>query len=191
MKPVKSFRHSVLFPASSRQKILDVLCDFPEKEFSLSDLAKESRVAKPHMNEVLRDLESRELIKIVKLSKIWRISANISNERFREYKLTTNLLKLYGSELVNFLNWKFENPKAIILFGSYRKGEDISSSDIDIAVETEDDYHTVSPEGISVFEAKLKRKIQIHLFNRNSIDINVFSNIANGIVLSGFLEVKD
>jgi hypothetical protein len=30
----------------------------------------------------------------------------------------------------------------------------------------------------------------LHIFNRNNIDDNLFNNIANGILLWGFLEVK-
>jgi len=32
--------------------------------------------------------------------------------------------------------------------------------------------------------------VNLHIFSRNKIDINLFSNIVNGIVLEGFLEAK-
>ena len=32
-------------------------------------------------------------------------------------------------------------------------------------------------------------KVNLHIFSRNKIDLNLFANIANGIILSGFLEV--
>jgi len=78
------------------------------------------------------------------------------------------------------------------LFGSFRKGEDLSNSDIDIAIESEDceDYKIVALRELSAQEKEINRKIQIHLFNRNSIDNGVFNNIANGILLWGFLEVN-
>ena len=83
-------------------------------------------------------------------------------------------------------------PRAIILFGSFRKGEDISTSDIDIAIEMDDEqeHRVVRHKNLEEFEKEIKRNIQIHLFNRNNTDINVFNNIANGILLFGFLEVK-
>ena len=40
------------------------------------------------------------------------------------------------------------------------------------------------------FENDLERNIQIHFFSKKSIDNNLFNNIANGIVLYGFLEVN-
>ena len=32
--------------------------------------------------------------------------------------------------------------------------------------------------------------VNLYIFSRNKIDLNLFSNIANGIVLEGFLEVR-
>jgi predicted nucleotidyltransferase len=86
----------------------------------------------------------------------------------------------------------FKNPKAIVLFGSFRKGEDLSNSDIDIAIESDEvkEYQTIGLRELSEFEQFFRKKIQIHLFNRESADIGVFNNIANGILLWGFLEVK-
>ena len=40
------------------------------------------------------------------------------------------------------------------------------------------------------FEKMIKRHIQLHMFNRKNVDLHVFNNIANGIVLAGFLEVR-
>ena len=94
--------------------------------------------------------------------------------------------------MIEFIDEYFHNPKSIVLFGSFRKGEDISNSDIDIAVENDDfkKYKTTSLRELSKFEKVIGRNIQIHLFNRKNVDINLFNNITNGIVLSGFLEVN-
>ncbi len=128
-----------------------------------------------------------------KLSKIWRLKANRENFGFQKNKIIYNLSFIYNSGLVDFLVGKYNNPKAIILFGSFRRGEDDSYSDIDIAIEVEKnkEYETKIVEELSVFEKSINRKIQIHEFNKKNIDINVFNNIANGIVLFGFLEVKN
>jgi hypothetical protein len=32
--------------------------------------------------------------------------------------------------------------------------------------------------------------VNLHLFTRNRVDLNLFANIANGIVLEGFLEAR-
>jgi predicted nucleotidyltransferase len=84
------------------------------------------------------------------------------------------------------------NSRAVVLFGSYRKGDDIETSDIDIAVEVIGDAEMkIMPLGaIPQLGYRKKVPVNIHIFSRNKIDINLFANIANGIVLEGFLEVR-
>ncbi|MBI2971786.1 MAG: nucleotidyltransferase domain-containing protein [Candidatus Aenigmarchaeota archaeon] len=178
-------------------RILGTLCDFPEKEFSLSDLAKEAEVAKANIGKILDILQKNDFVEITKLTKIWRIKANQKNWNFVKFKIVRNLDAMYHSGIIEFLADRYRNPKSIVLFGSFRRGEDISSSDVDIAVETDevDEYkvltlsHIAGLDNTEQFEKKIKRKIQIHLFSRKVVDINVFNNIANGIVLYGFLVV--
>ena len=192
MKPQVTKKYLNLITDSSRQRVFEVLFRYPEKEFSLSDLAKESGVAKPHIGSILAELERLEFITITKLTTIWRIKANQQSYNFIKSKIVYNLNFIYQSGLVEFLDDSFGHPKAIVLFGSFRKGEDISTSDIDIAIETEEGkpYETIGLSTLAPFEREIDRKIQVHLFNRQHIDIHVFNNIANGIVLLGFLEVK-
>ncbi len=192
MKPIVTKKYQKNMTASSLQRVMEVFFKYPEKEFSLSELAKEASVAKPHIGIILDELLRDGFIEITKLTKIWRITAKRRNWFFIRNKILYNLNFVYQSGLVEFLNDRFQNPKAIILFGSFRKGEDLSSSDIDIAIETEltKEYQTTRLPELREFEALIHRPIQIHLFNREDIDINVFNSIANGIVLLGFLEVR-
>ncbi len=192
MKPIVTKKLLMFYIETARQKVWSVFLKYPEKEFSLSDIAKEAGVAKAHIGEILDEFYSSGLISITKLSNIWRIKANQESPEFIKSKIIHNLNFVYQSGLVEFLNEHFNNPKAVILFGSFRKGDDISTSDIDIALETDEveEYKTVTTTKLIEFEKLINRKIQLHLFNRKIIDINVFNNIANGIVLSGFLEVK-
>lgn len=191
-KPFSSKKEQLLDLETAKQKVLRVLFQSPEKEFSLSDLAKEAKVKKSNIGRILEKLKEIEFIEIISLKNIWRIKANQRNWYFMKSKIIHNLNLVYLSGLVEFLNEHFKNPKAIILFGSFRNGDDISNSDIDIAIETDEiqDYQIIGLRELTDFEEEIGRKIQIHLFNRKNIDLNVFNNIANGIVLLGFLEVK-
>jgi predicted nucleotidyltransferase len=190
-EPIVTKKYLKLITETSTQRILEVFYLYPDKEFSLSDIAREASVAKPHVGRILQNLVNINFIKIEKLSKIWRIKANSQNQNFTKSKIIFNLNFIFQSGLVEFLNEEFRHPKSIILFGSFRKGEDISTSDIDIAIEAEDleEYKIVNNPKLAPFEKEIKRKIQLHLFNKKTADINVFNNIANGVVLTGFLEV--
>lgn len=192
IKPIIHKKALILYEETAKNRIMKVLFKYPEKEFSLSDLAKEAEVAKANIGSILKGFQQEELINIEKLSKIWRIKANQTNQAYIRSKIIYNLNFIYKSGLIEFLIDHFKNPKAIILFGSFRKGEDISSSDIDIAIESDEinEYTNIKLDELSEFEKFIERRIQIHLFNRKDIDINVFNNIANGLVLWGFLGVK-
>lgn len=201
-KPISLKKEHKLYNVeTARQKVIEVLFRYPEKEFSLSDLAKEAGAAKANMGMIIDEFISVGLIEVEKLTKIWRIRANTRHPDFINGKILYNLSQIYNSNVVSFLDDCFGNPRAIVLFGSFRKGEDNSSSDIDIAIETDDtsEYQSKNlkdfagkglKKDVEKFEEDIGRKVQIHLFSRKAVDMNVFNNIANGIVLSGFLEVK-
>jgi len=192
VKPIVHKKYLKLYEETAKNKIIGVLFKYPEKEFSLSDLAREAGVAKANIGNILKEFQEVGLITIEKLSKIWRIKSNQTNWLYIRSKIVYNLNFVYGSGLVEFLIDFFKNPKAIVLFGSFRKGEDLSNSDIDIAIESDEakGYQVIGLQELSGFESIIGRKIQVHLFKRESIDIGVFNNIANGILLWGFLEVN-
>ena len=192
IKPIVHKKYLKLYEETAKNKIIEVLFRYPEKEFSLSDLAREAGVAKANIGGILEEFREAGLINIEKLSKIWRIKSNQTNLLYIKSKIIHNLNFVYKSGLVEFLVDFFKNPKAIVLFGSFRKGEDLSNSDIDIAIETSEanKYEIIGLRELVEFEKIIGRKIQIHLFSRENVDIWVFNNIANGILLWGFLEVK-
>ena len=104
-----------LYEETAKNKILKVLFRYPEKEFSLSDLAKEAGVAKANIGSILKEFGEAGLINIEKLSKIWRIKANQTNLLYIRSKIVHNLNFVYKSGLVEFLVDFFKNPKAIVL----------------------------------------------------------------------------
>lgn len=192
VKPIVHKKYLKLYEETAKNKVIEVLFRYPEKEFSLSDLAREAGVAKANIGNILAEFQEFGLVNIEKLSKIWRIKANQTNWLYVRSKIVYNLNFVYRSGLVEFLVDFFKNPKAVILFGSFRKGEDLSNSDIDIAIESNEvkEYKIIGLRELSEFESILHRRIQIHLFNRERIDLGVFNNMANGILLWGFLEVN-
>ncbi|MBI3051615.1 MarR family transcriptional regulator [Candidatus Woesearchaeota archaeon] len=186
-----------LIKRESIERLLQYLYTFPEREMSLSDLSKETGISKSTVSRLIGILQEAGIIEVIKLNTIHRIKANLNEFSYTKRKIAYNLSIVYESGLVEWLlAWANErglHPKAVIVFGSFRNGDDISTSDIDLAVEVIDDagpqhFELVDKDGKSV--TVLDRKIQLHIFKRSDIDINFFNNVANGIVLHGFLEVK-
>ncbi len=177
----------LLFVETSKQKILETLFRFPEKEFTLSELATLGGVAKQNMTAIVKRLIQENLILVKRIGRIWRIRAYTDHKHFKNMKRIYNLYLLYESELLEEINKKYPHPRSVILFGSYGRGDDESTSDIDIAIELDKKQEY---EIQKMKNKNLGKTIQIHLFHRTMIDKNLFSAIANGILLSGFLEVK-
>lgn len=174
------------------QKVLYWFFSFPEKEITLTDLSEVVQISKTTAHRVVKRLEKEGFLKIETLGRIWRIFCDQNHEFNFSKKLTFNLSMIYQSNILNEIKKIINNPRAIILFGSYRRGDDSDSSDIDIAVEVIDEQDlTIIPLGIiKQFGYRKNVKVNLHVFTRDNVDINLFSNIANGILLDGFLEVS-
>ena len=174
------------------QKTLYWFFAFPDHEMSLSDLASELRISKTTTNHIVKKLVDDKFLLVTVLGRTWRIVCNKFHHYHTTIKIGYNLNTIYSCGIIEEIHKKLDPPRAIILFGSYRKGDDNEKSDMDIAVEVLDG------EGLRIVELgflptvgyRKNIRVNLHIFSRNRIDINLFSNIANGIVLEGFLEVR-
>jgi predicted nucleotidyltransferase len=135
---------------------------------------------------------NENFLNIEKIGKTWRITANQKHLYFITRKIPYNLQLVYGSNIVEHVYKAIPNAKAIILFGSYRWGSDNENSDVDIAVEVlnNEELRIFTLGIIKEFGLRKNIKINLHIFSKNKIDLNLLANIANGIILDGFFEVK-
>ena len=174
------------------QKMLLWFFSYPTKEISLNDLSTSIKISKTTANRVVTQLVEEGFLKKEILGKIWRISCNQTHLYNYSLKITNNLRMIYESGIISKIHELIPNPITIILFGSYRKGDDTEKSDIDIAVEVLDNEELRMHQlGIvPQFGYRINVPVNLHIFSRNKIDLNLFANIANGIVLEGFLEVR-
>jgi predicted nucleotidyltransferase len=175
-----------------RNRIMELLFRHPNREFSLSEIAKEARVSKSAASRIVGALRKNGFISVIDLKVVYRIRANVENQRYKKEKVAFNLSEVIRSEIVDVLVEKYHAPNAIVLFGSFRKGEDTEGSDIDIAVEVPGKKEIEIIGGLKEFgdfEARMGRKISVHVFSRMAVDKNLLANIMNGVLLYGFLEV--
>ena len=172
-------------------KIMHWFFAYPNIEMSLNDISQELKISKTTANRVVMQLLDEGFLKKEVLGRIWRISCNLEHAYNLTRKISHNLSIVYESGILDEIHKLIPNSRAIVLFGSYRKGDDTEESDIHIAVEVLDN------EAVRIIELGILpqlgyRKnvmVNLNIYSRNKIDLNMFSNIANGIVLEGFLEV--
>ena len=178
-------------------KVLQWFFSYPSNEIGLNDLSAALSVAKTTAKRVVLQLEKETFLRKEVLGKIWRISCNQNHNYNSSKKIAYNLMMIYNSTIIENVHELVQSefgqtPRAIILFGSYRKGDDNEKSDIDIAVEVLDTKN-LKIYKLGEFQKFGYRKnvtVNVHTFSRTKIDINLFANIVNGIVLEGFLEVR-
>ncbi|HII15546.1 MAG TPA: hypothetical protein HA362_04505 [Nanoarchaeota archaeon] len=110
--------------------------------------------------------------------------ANRHSALFRYGKTHALLEKIYESGLIGHLEKELE-PKAIVLFGSVRKGTYHEKSDIDIFVQAKK-----RKMDLPYYEKKLKHRISLFFEESpQQLSRGLLQNIYNGIVLSGELEL--
>jgi len=165
-------------------KVMKLFFDSPEKKFYLREISRATGLSPPGVLKIVRRLEKEGLLFRERTKVVGNISAN-KNEKFFCLKRCYNLFMLFDSGLVKFLRDAYEEPEAIIVFGSYARGEDISTSDVDIAIITKKKVDL----DVKKFERILKKRISVYEVELSECKAEFLNNLANGIVLYGALEV--
>ena len=151
-----------------------------------------TKISKTSAKKAVLRLEKEKFLNREEIGKTWRITANSGHTYLLTRKVPRALQLIYESGAVDLIREKYPSAKAIVLFGSFRNGSDNEKSDIDLAVEILENKEPKT-EQLGIIESlEYRSKVQVNLFifSRNKIDINLFNNIANGIILDGFLEVR-
>lgn len=165
--------------------VLELFFDNPEDALHIREIARQTKL---HPNTVLRDigLLVKEGLLIKRETRaVTEVRANRDSELFYRLKKLYNLRKLYLSEFVDFLYKEYAAPEVIVLFGSYSRGEDTKKSDVDIAIVTKKQLSL----DLGKFRELLKRDIQLHEISLEKVSKNFKANLANGIVLKGYLNI--
>lgn len=160
-------------------KVLKVFFEEPNEIHFIKEISRKINLAHTSVRLIIKDLISENLILKKKSKPFDGYVANRENDDFIYYKKIYNLFSLneLKKELIETIA-----PNAIVLFGSYSKGEDIESSDIDILILSKSKKEI----NVSNFEKKLKRMINImQINNLSKLDKNIIKKINNGIILYG------
>ena len=166
---------------NNKYRILELFFDSPTKKFQLREI---SRLVKLGLLSVINHIKYLEKEKFIKKEEgnIYPYYSAKKTIKFKIYKKTNMIIRLYEIGLIEFLEDKF-SPEVIVLFGSASRGEDIEESDIDLFIIGKEDK--IELKG---FERKLKRRINL-FFEKGIEDLpkELRNNVVNGVVLSGYL----
>jgi predicted nucleotidyltransferase len=158
--------------------------DSPEKSFHIREIARLTGLSAPGVIKILKKLKEENLLESERDKVVENVRVTKS-QKFFLTKKSNNTLSLFDSGLISYLKDKYEEPEAIVVFGSYSRGEDNSGSDIDIAVVTKKEMDL----DLKQFEEYLRRKVSIYEIQVDSSEKEFLNNLANGTVVYGFLRV--
>lgn len=165
--------------------IFSLLCQRAGEKLSQREIAKILDVSPTAIGNSIKELKDSKLVKVEKTKTINFISFNRDEQKAAELKRVENLKSVCLSGLSDYVHTELAGG-TIILFGSYSKGEDITNSDIDLAVieRKEKKLH------LEEYERILHRKINLHFYKSwKEIHQHLRNNILNGIVLHGSVEL--
>jgi predicted DNA-binding transcriptional regulator len=176
----------------ARQKILAWFFAFPTQEIGLTELAIKTSVAKTTAHTVIESLLKERFLSRKVVGKSWLLRCEPKHPYNFSKKILLHMEMIYQGGILTHIHSMIPHTRAIILFGSYRKGDDTEKSDMDIAVEILGNYppKILQAGTLPAFGYRKDIPLTLYVFTRKKIDPNLFANIANGIVLDGFLEVR-
>lgn len=168
-----------------QQEIFSVLCLHAGKKLSQRDIAKKIKASPTAVANSLKKLKEEHLVTIEKTKTINFVALNRDEKRVIELKRVENLKNMYLSGLSDYLYRELPGA-TIILFGSYSRGEDTETSDIDVAVIGKKNKLL----NVTLFEQMLQREITLHFYNAfTEIQQHLRNNLLNGILLHGGIEL--
>ena len=156
----------------------------PMSKFGIRELGRETGFDTKTVMKYLQKLVARKVIlRKDEKGHFPRFEANRLSQLYQFEKGHVLMKKIIESNVLDFLEKKCR-PKAIVLFGSVRKGTYHEKSDIDLFIQAQ--YKRLD---VSDFEKKIGHKISL-LFEEDirSLNKGLIENLYNGEVVSGKLE---
>lgn len=172
-----------MFKKYNKYNLLRVFLFNSTESFRIRELSRKINLAPQSIMNYLKELEKEGLITIYKKEGIPFYQAQRDSPQFKRYQRISIQYELYSSGLIDFL-WEKTNPEAIILYGSYLKGDAIESSDIDLFL--------VCPQeeiDLSHYEKKIGKQIHLLMNPLKKIPDELKKNLINGIILEGYLNI--
>lgn len=169
------------FVTETSWKVLNFLAGDPQREFFQREVAVGAGVSIGSVNQILRMLSEKEMVKAIRRGKMIFYKYNLQSPLARQLKVLLNVAEL--DDLVRRLR---DISKRILLFGSCAEGSDVKESDIDLFILSEDQR---AARRMISREAKAERRIAPIILNGVEFsemkrrDKPLYDQISKGLVL--------
>lgn len=169
-----------------KKKIKEHFLENPTEKLRVREIERKLDLSLPSVIRYCKELTKEGILRTEEIGSVVFYTADRTNSKYLLEKKLYNIRKFYKSGIIDYLKHELSNP-AVVLFGSYAKGEDIEKSDIDLYIETPSKKEL----NLEDFENRLKRKIQV-LRSKSLKEIknpHLANNIINSITVNSYVEV--
>ena len=158
----------------------------PTIRLRVRQIERKLKVSLPSVIRYTKELEKEGVLKTTDIAGVRTYSADRVSKTYLTEKKLFNIHQIIASGLLDFITAELSNP-LVVVFGSYREGEDVEKSDIDIYIQTP----SKKLIDLDRFKKKLQREIQLFIYRdiREVENKELANNIINGVRINGFLEV--
>lgn len=167
----------------NKYKVLKLFLYNPTSSFRLRELSRKVGLAPLSISNYLKEFEKEGLIKINIKENIKSYIAQRENITFSRYQKLSVQYELYDSGIIDKI-WNETNPEAVILYGSYAKGEAIETSDIDLFIIGQE-----KKINLSEYIKKMSKEIHLIFQPKDKISNELKNNLINGIIMKGYFKV--
>lgn len=170
--------------AKTEQRIIELLADYPEREFYAQEIAKKVKCSKASVSGILKLLADKKIVlkKVKGHMKFYQI--NQGSSEIKRFKIDLALEKL-GSILLKLKKFSLK----IILFGSASRGEQTAGSDIDLFILSMDKNETRKILEKTNRNLRIKAIIKTHSewAEMETREPEFYQEIKNGITLYNYV----
>jgi len=159
----------------------------PHEKYYLREAARLLRMSPMTLRRSLDLLLKNKLIIKAEIKNQILYSANLDNPAFKYIKIAHNLSWFVKKDIVGFIQKDIPGASSVVLYGSYAKGEDVKSSDIDLLV-----IAPVKKDISGALSALIGKEVNLSIFTPAQWSKQAVSNRAfyldvttEGIILHG------
>ena len=186
----KKYKTGTPFFRSSTFEVAKLIFSNPNETHHIRGIEKEVKLSTTAILSAVEELAKYQIVIVEDTPLTKNVRANLNSESYRIYKMIFNLYLIKNHSFIDSLIKGYNSPEAIVIFGSYARGEDIKTSDVDILIITSNEPDERLQRTVASFEKEISRKVSIHtLPNLDKSSKEFKNNVANGITLYGYLKV--
>ncbi len=171
---------------SGLSKVFEIFVQEPLTIHFIKEISRRINLAHTSVKKHLDNLKEMGFIRREKGERFFGYFAERDREEFLFYKKIFNLINLKKAGVVEEIK-KVNHCVAIVLYGSYFRGEDIEKSDVDLFLLSE------SKKLPNFFNAEKILRREIHIIvekDLNNLSSELRNELMNGLVLDGYLRWK-